>query len=257
MRNQNTLPLISVVLPVFNNGYFLPELLDSLLTQSYEHIEIIAIDDLSRDDSFRILKAFKDIDKRLKIYRNVKHYGKALTLNRCLRRARGQFVAFIDPDDVLYKDRLKKQVTFLLNNPKVVAVGSQCTFISESGKRLGKSAFPLDSEHIYNKPLHGISMQFETVMVHRHGLPKDLLQFNTKDDRLLYTDIFIKMLAFGQLTNLEDTLQYHRKHTASTPSLLKQIPSLLKVWLKYTADQEYRLSVKSLYSTFFKPLTSA
>lgn len=246
-------PKISVVLPVHNNAYFLPECLDSLLTQSYEEIEIIAIDDFSRDDSYRVLKAFRQIDKRLRVYRNVKHYGQAMTLNRAIRRAKGQYVAFMDADDILYKDRLKKQLTFLENNPKVVAVGTQCTFISGQGKRLSKSAYPQDAQHIYNKPLHGISMQFETVMINKYQLPKDLLYFNTKEEALLYSDLFIKMLAYGELTNLSDTLQYHRKHTQAFPSLFKELPSLLKVWTRYIAEQEYKLSVRSLYTTFFKP----
>lgn len=253
MKNSDHLPLISVVLPVHNNAYFLPETIDSLITQSYEHIEIIAIDDFSRDDSFRVLKSFRQIDKRLKVYRNVKHYGEAMTLNRAIKRAKGQFIAFMDPEDILYKDRLKKQLNFLVNNPKIVAVGTQCTFINETGKRMGKSVFPENTQHIYNKPLHGISMQFETVMINKHQLPKDLLYFNTKEDTLLYSDIFIKMLAYGELTNLPDALQYHRKHTDDFPTLFSELPSLLKVWARYISDQEYKLSVKSLYSTFFKP----
>lgn len=252
MRNSDTLPLISICLPVHNNAYFLPETLDSLLTQSYENIEIIAIDDASVDESVRVLKAFRQIDKRLKVYKNVKHYCRALTLNRAIKRAKGQYIVFADPKDILYKDKLRRQLVFLQKNPKVVAVGTQCTFITESGKRLGKSVFPEDTEHIYNKPLHGISMQFETVMINRFQLPKDLLYFNTKDDTLLYSDIFIKMLAYGELTNLPDTLQYHRKHDSSYPNLFKQLPQLLKVWTKYVADQEYNLSLRSLYSTFFK-----
>lgn len=252
MKNRYQ-PIISVVLPVHNNAYFLPECLDSLLTQSFEQFEIIAIDDFSRDDSYRVLKSFRQIDKRLRIYRNVKHYGKAMTLNRAIKRAKGQYIAFMDAEDILYKDRLKKQLTFLENNPKVVAAGTQCTFINEIGKRLSKSSYPQDSEHIYNKPLHGISMQFETVMINRYQLPKDLLYFNTKEDNLLYSDLFIKMLAYGGLTNLPETLHYHRKHAENFPSLFKELPSLLKVWTRYITEQEYKLSVKSLYATFFKP----
>jgi len=253
MRNSDIQPIISICLQVHNNAYFLPEALDSLLTQSLDNFEIIAIDDFSRDDSYKVLKAFRQIDKRLKVYKNVKHYGKAMTLNRALKRAKGQYIAFMDAEDILYKDRLKKQLSFLENNPKIVAVGTQCTFINESGKRLGKSVYPEDTQHIYNKPLHGISMQFETVMINKYNLPKDLLYFNTKEDALLYSDLFIKILAYGELTNLPDTLQYHRKHTDSYPSLFKQLPNLLKVWTKYMADQEYNFSLRSLYTTFFKP----
>src|SRR5260221_2038188 len=254
MKNSDNKPLISICLPVYNNAYFLPESLDSLLTQNYISIEIIAIDDFSKDDSLKVLRAFAQLDKRVKVYKNVKQYGRAITLNRCLKRARGQFIAFMDAEDILYKDRFKKQLGFLQNNPKVAAVGTQCTYVTENGKRLGKSNFPQESEHIYNKPLHGISMQFETVMINKYQLPKDLLYFNTKTDSWLYSDLFVKMLPYGNLTNLSETLQYHRKHTEKFPYLIKQIPNLLLVWLTYIPEHDYTPSPPSPYPTFYKQI---
>ncbi|MDE2025356.1 MAG: glycosyltransferase family 2 protein, partial [Patescibacteria group bacterium] len=77
-------PLISVILPIRNADRFLASCIDSLLCQNYENIEIIATDDASIDGSLGILNAFKKEDKRLKVFKNVKKYGLAITLNRCL-----------------------------------------------------------------------------------------------------------------------------------------------------------------------------
>src|SRR5579883_1973115 len=126
--NSAQQPLVSILLPVFNIGHYLPDSLDSLLASSHENIEIIAIDDFSKDDSWKILRLYKQIDKRIRIYRNVKHYGKAITLNRLLKKAKSNFIMFMDGKDMVYKHKIKKQLTFLLENPKVAAAGTQCTF---------------------------------------------------------------------------------------------------------------------------------
>ena len=256
---NRTKPLISIVLPVFNAQNFLPTCLDSLLSQSYRDFEVIAIDDFSKDNSYTILKKYRARNKRLKIAQNIKHYGEALTLNRALRKAKGQFIAFMDAKDVSYKDRIKKEILFLQKNPKVVAVGTQCTFITEKNKRTGTTSFPSESNLIYNQPLHGISMQFETVMINKHLLPKDLLKFNSNAHPFVYSDIFIKLLQYGELANLpQPPLQYHRTILQNNNvSLSQQLPSLIKLWLQSFAEYDYRPSIRSLLSSFFKPSLSS
>lgn len=258
MKTLDNIPLISVILPVYNNALHLPSCIESLLNQSYKNIEIIAIDDFSRDDSYKFLKLFRKLDKRLKVYRNVKHYGSAMTLNRAVRRVKGQFVAVMDPEDIAYKDRLKKQVNFLLKNPKIVAVGTQCTYIDEKDKKIGKTAFPYEYDSIYHKPLHGVSLQFETMMINRFLLPKDLLYFNTSDNSLLYSDILMKLLQFGRLANMSHPpLQYHRKHTVKNNLDMQQLPSLVKLWIKSVANSDYRPSFRYLSNAFLKSLPLA
>lgn len=256
MITQDDKPLISILLPVYNAAAFLPEALESLFAQSYTNFEIIAIDDFSRDNSYRLLKLFKKKDNRLRIYKNVKHYDTPLTLNRAIRRAKGQFLVFMDPEDICYKDKLKKQVNFLLENPKVVAAGTQCTYINKDGKRIGKSTFPDSAEDIYNKPYHGISMQFQTVMVNRVNLPKDVPHFPTNGHPFLYSDAFLKMLAFGELRNLpQPPLQYHRKSILKPAFTLSQIPLFAKLWGHAIANHDYHPSFRYIYSTIVNSLS--
>ncbi len=254
---QDTLPLISVIISVFNNGTQLSECLNSLLSQSYPNLEIIAIDDFSKDDSWKILKIYKSIDKRIKVYKNVKHYGQGITFNRALRKIKGQYVVFMDPEDKSYKEKLAKQLHFLEKNEKVVAVGTQCTFIDDDNKRLGVSNFPSENDAIYHTPLHSVSIQFETLMINRFLLPKDLLKFATQPTQFLYTDILIKLLAYGQLINLPQALQYHRKHTNKKAFQITQIPSLIRLGITSIAQRDYRPSLRYIYNSLFKPNLSA
>lgn len=240
-------PLVSIILPVRNSEKHLSSCLKSLVKQSYRNIEIVAIDDNSIDNSYKILKKIAKKYKRIRVYRNKKNYGLAVTLNRLIKKAKSNLIAFMEDSDAAYVHRIKKQVKFILRNPRVVAVGSQCVFVNDKNKPLGKSNFPEENHFIYKSPLHGISMQFETVLVNKSLLPKDLLKFNVNSKPFLYSDIFIKLLSYGNLANLKESLLYRR----SSPhiyfsDLRKNIISLAKLWIKSIANYDYRFSIRSL-----------
>lgn len=247
-------PLVSILLPIHNSEKFLAECLSSLLRQSYKNLEIIAIDDNSSDNSYKILRSFARKDKRVHSFRNVKRYGPQITLNRLLRRAKGSFIAFMDAEDVSLRDRIKKQLRFLEKHNDVVAVGTQCVFIEGKNKRIGKSNFPTYNQDIYQSPLHGVSMQFETLMINRNLLPKDVLKFNTKSKKFIYSDVFMKVLPYGKVVNLNDHLHYHRNHPGTYFSdLRKNFISFIKLWIKSMALYNYNSPRKS-FPTFFAPI---
>jgi len=247
MNNQK--PLISILLPVHNSAATLEECVLSLLNQSYKNIEIIAINDKSSDKSSSILNALKKNDRRLKVYKNVKRYGLAVTLNRLVKKAKGTFLAFMDTDDISSPNRLKKQLKFLLNNTDVVAVGSQCTFIDEKNKKIGRSDFPTENALIYENPLHGISMQFETVLINKTMLPKDVLRFHTGSNPFIYSDMFMKLMPYGKFANLEDFLHFHRNDPKIYLSDVKRnIISLIKLWIKSKALYDYTPPIRSFFS---------
>lgn len=216
-------PLISILLPIQNSSRFLRDCLESLTRQSEKRWEIIAIDDLSKDNSFKILSQYKKREKRLRVYKNKKRYGLAVTLNRAVRRAKGKFITFMNPNDIMTKTRLKKQLKYLLTNPKAVVVGTQCIFIDKKGRKLGKSEFPLP----------GLSLEFETAMINKEALPKDILKFNPNSKSFIYADLFLKIAQYGELTNLKQCLQFRRKDGKNPTTLnLDSAFSLLKLWTK-------------------------
>ncbi len=254
-------PLVSILLPVHNCEHFLADSLKSLISQSYRQIEIIAIDDKSSDSSLKILKAFakkypstrSGQGKKVRVYKNIKRYGIGVTLNRLVQRAKGDFLAFASSEDISAKERIKKQVQFLLDNQDVAAVGSQCYFIKKNNKRIGKSAFPLENKYIYNSPLHGVSMQFETVMINKNLLPKDLIKFQTDSTHFVYSDILMKILPYGKFANLPNFLHYHRNDPKAYFFDLKiHIISLVKLWIRSIANYDYQLSVKSFFTPLIK-----
>jgi len=246
-------PLVSILLPVHNCEAFLADSLKSLIRQDYRQIEIIAIDDKSSDLSLKILRSFAKKYKKIRVYRNIKRYGIVMTLNRLLKRAKGDHIAFMDTKDISSRQRIKRQIEFLLANPKVVAVGSQCRFINDRGKVIGKSNFPEENQFIYASPLHGISMQFETVLINTTIIPKDSLYFHTSFDHFVYSDALMRLLPYGRFANLPQYFHYHRNDPKAYFGHLRiHLISLIKLWIKSIANYEYQLSIRSFFSPVLK-----
>lgn len=253
-------PLVSILLPVHNCERFLADCLKSLVGQSYRQIEIIAIDDKSSDNSLKILRSFAKkysprggAGKKVRLYRNIKRYGIVMTLNRLLRRAKGDYIAFMSAKDISNRSRIKKQLEFLLGNQGVVAVGSQCKFTNDKGKIIGKSDFPKENQFIYQSPLHGISMQFETVLINTTLIPKDLLQFQASSDHFIYSDVLMKLLPYGKFANLPKYYHFHRNNPKEYFGDLRiHLISLIKLWIKSIANYDYQLSIKSFFTPLIK-----
>ena len=247
---MNNKPLVSILLPVHNSEKHLRESLQSLVSQKYRNIEIIAIDDRSSDSSYKILKTFKKKSKKLKIYRNVKRYGIVMTLNRLLRKAKGEFITFAEGDDIASKQRINKQVQYLLSNGNVAALGTQCRFLDRKGRLIGKSSFPIENHNIYNSTLHGVSIQFETVMINKNLLPKDILRFEQGALPFIYSDFLIKLLPYGKFANLPNYLHYHRNHPQTyLLDLKKNVFSLVKLWVRTNAFYNYQPSLRLFFSS--------
>ena len=126
-------PQVSVIMPVYNAERFLRLAIDSILGQTFSNFEFIIINDGSTDGSLKIIKSYKDSRIHL-ISRPNK--GLAPSLNEGLTRAKGQYIARMDADDISLPKRLAQQVDFLDQNPTVGLVGSNYIIIDDSGKKL-------------------------------------------------------------------------------------------------------------------------
>ncbi len=246
-------PLISILVPVHNAASHLEECLRSIKKQTYRNIEIVVIDDNSTDNSYSILRKLKKTEKRLRIYKNVKRYGIAVTMNRLLEKAKGTHIAFASTDDIFTKNKIKRQLEFLDKEKDVVAVGTQCLFVNENDKKIGRSTYPLENEAITQNPLHGISMQFETVLVNKLLLPKDVLKFDVNSHPFLYSDIFLKINPYGKFANLKHALYIHRRNPEQYfMDLKKNIFALIKLFVKSKASYNFDSSLRSFFSPVLK-----
>ena len=106
METSNNNPIISVIIPVYNVSDYIKKCISSVINQTYLNIEIIVIDDFSQDDSISKVREFKD--SRIKIINNTKHRGVSATRNIGIDAAKGEFIIFLDSDDYLDCDLVRK-----------------------------------------------------------------------------------------------------------------------------------------------------
>ncbi|MBI4097747.1 MAG: glycosyltransferase family 2 protein [Candidatus Levybacteria bacterium] len=253
-KSKQTKPLVSVILPVFKSERFLEDCLVSLSCQSYKNIEIIAVVDYLGDKSLKILKKYKKIDKRLRVYANLQRYGLASSLNRLIRLSKGDYIAFMDPNGIAMKSRVTRQVSFLRKNPKVAAIGSQTTLVDENNKKLVRSEFPKDHEEIYAHLIAGDSMKFETVMVEKTRLPKDILKFKKNTHYpFVYAEVFMKIGLYKELANLGQNLVVARIRSEKKQLInIKKKFSFIKLLFESTTVYEYKPSIRSLFYPIIK-----
>ena len=114
-------PLVSVIIPVYNVSPYLRESLDSVISQTYTNLEIIAVDDGSTDDSGRICDEYAEKDTRIKVIHQANR-GLSAARNAGLNAMTGEYVAFLDSDDALYPEMVECMVKGMEKNAADIAV---------------------------------------------------------------------------------------------------------------------------------------
>jgi len=104
--------LVSIIMPSYNTAEYIAESIQSVLSQSYTHWELIVVDDCSTDNTDEVIKPYLT-DGRIKYLKNEKNSGAAVSRNRALREAKGKWIAFLDSDDLWMPDKLKKQIKYM------------------------------------------------------------------------------------------------------------------------------------------------
>jgi glycosyltransferase involved in cell wall biosynthesis len=138
MPNTLAPPLVSVLMPAYNHAPYVRAAVESVLGQTYDNLELIAIDDASSDATWEVLQTFADA--RLRLYRHDANQGAHATLNEALALAKGEYIAIINSDDVYYPERLQRAVSCLVATPGLGACFSRYDFIDETGSVVRDSA---------------------------------------------------------------------------------------------------------------------
>lgn len=126
---------VSVIIPCFNDSEFIKETIESVLNQSYKNLEIVVINDCSTDASLNIIKSFND--SRIVLIDNIENKGAAFCRNIGIKKASGEYIAFLDGDDVWEADKIEKQLYFMIDNNYDFAC-SKYIIIDETSKPIGR-----------------------------------------------------------------------------------------------------------------------
>ncbi len=109
--------LVSVIMPSWNTANYILESIGSVQAQTYENWELIIVDDASTDNTLEILKSVDD--DRVRVFVNETNSGAAVSRNRAMREAKGEWIAFLDSDDLWNPDKLQRQIEFMVEHDYV------------------------------------------------------------------------------------------------------------------------------------------
>ena len=137
-------PLVSIITPLYNSEAFIEDTITSILNQTYSNWELLLIDDCSTDNTIKIAEHFVSKHPNIKLIKNQVNSGAAISRNKGITEAKGNFIAFLDADDLWKPNKLEVQVSFMQTNNCDVSFSSY-EQIDEVGQPLNKLVKALPS----------------------------------------------------------------------------------------------------------------
>ena len=212
--------LVSIVMPSFNMASYIAESIRSVLNQTYTNWELIIVDDCSTDNTAEIVSSFND--SRIRYFKNEKNSGAAISRNLAFREARGEYVAFLDSDDLWREDKLEKQIHFMESNNYSFTY-TNYERIDDNGNRIG--VFCTGPKIVTKTKMYRYCyLGCLTVMYKR----KDFLDLQISDIKKNNDyAIWLRICKTFDCYLLEENLGYYRvrKKSISHDKLLKKIKS--------------------------------
>lgn len=140
--NQENLPVVSIIIPIYNMEKFLGETIESVLASSYHAFEIVLMDDGSSDSSLDIAKSYAEKDNRIKVFTQ-QNSGVCKARNNAINLASGDLIFPLDSDDKISPDFLREAVTVILSDPEIKVVYSQAEFFGDKNGKWNLKPFSL------------------------------------------------------------------------------------------------------------------
>lgn len=206
-------PLISVIIPCYNAEKFVEQAVRSIMEQTYQNLEIICINDCSKDSTAEILQKLSKEDNRIFYIENETNLKLPKTLNKGISLAKGEYIARMDADDIALPEKLEKQIKYLLSNNEIDILGSNSQHIDEHGNlKTYRTYMPLTHTKIVQQ------MAFKCSLIHPSIIAKksffsDLNGFNENLSYAEDYELWINAIINGKkMGNLSEVLLYYRVH---------------------------------------------
>ncbi len=211
MKKQDK--LVSIIMPTYNCGGYIGETIDSVISQTYDNWELIIVDDCSKDDTEKVVKKFKN-DNRIRYIKLERNSGAAVARTEAMKKAKGDYMAFLDSDDLWYPEKLEKQLKFMKEN-KYDFTCTAYEQIDENGKFLKKIVRPKVKAD-YNRILLDCPVGNSTVMYNVNALGKyEVPNIRKRNDDALWLQIIKKA---GYIYGKDEVLMKYRVRNNSISS---------------------------------------
>lgn len=207
-------PLISVIMPVYNNSLFICEAIESVLNQTVTDFELIIIDDFSTDDTVAMIDTYHD--KRIKLVKHICNHGAALSINEGINLSSGKYIARMDGDDRNCSNRFEKQLEYLKNHPDISICGSHMNLIDESGNYLRMQNKKNGNDAIKIGLFFGeTSLAHPSIFIQKEKLNQNCLRYDSAFRYAEDYEFYCRASQSVCLDNLDEPLIEYRLHNNS------------------------------------------
>ncbi|UVR97435.1 glycosyltransferase family 2 protein [Parabacteroides distasonis] len=201
---------VTILLPAYNAALYLRDSLDSIMRQAFKDFDVLLIDDGSMDDTSKIAIEYSNIDRRIKYYKNEKNIGLIKTLNKGLSLAKGEYIVRMDADDIMFDDRLYKQVKYMDSNPECFVCGGQMEYI---GGLTGMAPIlPQKYEDLLYLSLINCPLYHPTTIIRNSVIKQFGLKYNDSykhaEDYKFWSDIIFSHP--NSIANIKDVVLFYR-----------------------------------------------
>ena len=241
----NEQPLVSIIMNCYNGETYLQESINSVLSQTYKNWELIFWDNKSQDKSEEIFKGHED--KRFKYFYANKHATLYKARNLAIEKSKGDFIAFLDTDDLWDKNKLELQMHYF-NNPEVGVVFSNLWMLKKNTKKKKLySNKKLPSGKIYDKIIDDYNVGILTIVIRKKFYLKLNKKFDERFSIIGDFDLFLRLAKICLFESIQEPLAFYRLHgkNLSTLNKEKEIEEF-EVWLKENKFNLSKLQVKKL-----------
>lgn len=205
-------PKVTVIIPCYNREMFIRETLESALGQTYENLEIIAVDDGSTDRTREIIEQY---DGRIQLleHEGRENKGQSAAINIAMRSSKGEYVAILDSDDLWSIDKIEKQVGYLERNPEIGIVYGNGYAIDERGKTLYKLIPPgRKEESDPRKMLLECHFNIPSNALVRRSVYDKTGEYDEAMRSSQDHDMAIRLLEVTKAAFLDEAVWYYRQH---------------------------------------------
>lgn len=219
------MPKVSVLMPVYNGEKYIKQAIDSILAQSFSDFELLVIDDGSTDRSAEIVSSYRD--ERIRYVANATNLGLAGARNRAIEAARGEYLAWLDCDDISLPRRLEKQVRILDSDPRIGVCGTWVETID--GIKANVWRYPTDSQFLRARMLFDDPFATSSIMMRAVCVRDQELRFNLNHPPAEDYELWERVSRDWALTNIPEVLTQYRIHGLQT-SVIKAQKLRESVW---------------------------
>ena len=242
---HNNQPLVSVIMNCFNGEKYLKDAIDSVISQTYKNWELIFWDNQSKDKSSEIFKSYKD--KRLKYFLANQHTTLYKARNLAIEKSKGDYIAFLDTDDLWEKDKLELQMHFF-NNPEVGVVFSNAWIIKKNikKKKLHEKK-KLPQGHIYDNLIKNYNVGIVTAVIRKAYYVKLKKKFDERFSIIGDFDLFLRLSKICKFQSIQKPLASYRLHGKNLSILNKEKEiEESELWLKENESNLEEAQIKEI-----------